>query len=86
MEKAISYGYNGHILRINLSSRAVSTEPIDEVFCREYLGGAGFVAHFLLKELRPNIDALGPDNKIVFALGPLTATMACRQASRVCWR
>lgn len=65
-------GYNGVVLRINLSTNSVSTQTIDELFCRKYLGGAGFVTYFLWKELRPNTDALGPDNKLVFALGPLT--------------
>jgi len=36
------------------------------------MGGAGFVAYYLWKELKTNIDALGPDNKLVFALGPVS--------------
>ena len=36
------------------------------------MGGAGFVAYFLLKELQAGVDPLGPDNKLVFATGPLT--------------
>lgn len=65
-------GYNGRILRVNLSSNAVSTETIDESFCRKHLGGAGFVVHFLLNEVLQGVDPLGPENKLVFALGPLT--------------
>ena len=45
---------------------------MQESFCRKYLGGAGFVAYFLLKELLPRVDPLGPDNKLIFATGPLT--------------
>ena len=65
-------GYNGKILRVNLSNNWISTEEIDELFCRKYLGGAGFVSYYLLKELRRGVDPLGEDNKLVFALGPLT--------------
>jgi aldehyde:ferredoxin oxidoreductase len=65
-------GYNGKVLRVNLSDKSISVEAIDELFCRKYLGGAGFVTYFLWKELRPGVDPLGPDNKLVFALGPLT--------------
>jgi len=66
------YGYNGRILRVNLSQGTTSAEAIDELFCRKYLGGAGFVSYFLLKELRQGIDPLGPENKLIFALGPAT--------------
>lgn len=66
------YGYNGQILRVNLSRGIISTDAVDELFCRKYLGGAGFVSYFLLKELQQGIDPLGPENKLIFALGPVT--------------
>ena len=44
----ISGGYNGKILRVNLSNNNISVEEIEESFCRKYLGGAGFVAYYLL--------------------------------------
>jgi len=66
------YGYNGQILRVDLSRGATSVDAIDELFCRKYLGGAGFVSYFLLKELRQGIDPLGSENKLIFALGPVT--------------
>jgi aldehyde:ferredoxin oxidoreductase len=72
MTDQVPGGYNGKVLRINLSTGAISIEPIGEKFCRKYLGGAGFTAYFLWKEVKPKIDPLGPENKIVFALGPLT--------------
>lgn len=65
-------GYNGKILRVNLSEGAIKTETIDEAFCRKYIGGAGFVAHFLYKEVPAGIDALDPENRLVFAVGPVT--------------
>jgi len=65
-------GYNGKILRVNLSENSISTEEIDELFCRKYLGGAGFATYYLWKELQPRIDPLSPNNKLIFALGPLT--------------
>ncbi|MFH1652316.1 MAG: aldehyde ferredoxin oxidoreductase family protein [Chloroflexota bacterium] len=65
-------GYNGRILRVNLSTGKTGEEAIDEMFCRKYLGGAGFVAYFLWKELAAGTDPLGPENKLVFATGPVT--------------
>jgi len=65
-------GYAGKILRINLSGRSVSSEPLDEKMARRYLGGAGFIAYYLWKELKQGADPLGHDNKLIFALGPVT--------------
>ena len=70
--ETIPGGYNGKILRVNLSNNSISTEEIREPFCRKYLGGEGFVAYYLLTELQAGIDPIGPDNKLVFAAGPLT--------------
>ena len=66
------HGYLGRILRVNLSKDKLSVECPDEIFYRRYLGGEGFVAYFLLKELEPGIDPLGPENKLIFAAGPVT--------------
>ena len=72
MAEEIPGGYNGKILRVDLSNSAISVESIDSLFCRKYLGGAGFITYFLLKELPPTIDPLSPDNQLIFALGPVT--------------
>jgi len=68
----MTYGYNRQILRVNLSQGTTSVDAVDELFCRKYLGGAGFVTYFMLQELRQGIDPLGPENKLIFALGPVT--------------
>jgi len=67
-------GYIGKILRVNLSKSTCATEIIDDAFCRKYLGGAGFITYFLLKELKPRIDPLSSENKLIFATGPVTGT------------
>jgi aldehyde:ferredoxin oxidoreductase len=66
------FGYNGKVLRVNLSNEHVTVEKPDEKFYRMYLGGEGFVAYYLLREVKPGIDPLGPENKLIFAAGPLT--------------
>jgi len=65
-------GYHGKILRVNLSEGRCQTEPLDPAFCRKHIGGAGFVSYFLLNEIREAIDPLGPENRLVFAAGPVT--------------
>jgi aldehyde:ferredoxin oxidoreductase len=64
----------GKLLRVNLTSGSVSEEQLDDAFYRKYLGGTGFIAHFLLKELAPRAGALSPENKLIFATGPTTGT------------
>ena len=68
----MSYGYNGRILRVDLSSGKLATEEPPENFYRQYFGGEGFVAYFLLREIPKGADPLGPENKLIFAAGPLT--------------
>jgi aldehyde:ferredoxin oxidoreductase len=68
----MEYGYSGKILRVDLSNDKISIEHPKEIFYRKYIGGEGFVAYYLLKELEPNTDPLGPENKLVFATGPIT--------------
>ena len=65
-------GCNGAILRVDLSRNAFQVETPEEDFYRTYFGGWGFVAYYLLKEVPPGTDALSPDNKLIFALGPVT--------------
>jgi aldehyde:ferredoxin oxidoreductase len=68
----MTYGYNGKILRVDLTSRTLSTEEPDEKLYRLYMGGRGFIGYYLLKELQPGIDPLGPDNRLIFATGVIT--------------
>jgi len=62
-------GYSGKILRVNLTSGETSVDRPDDLFYRRYGGGWGFIGYYLLKELKPGIDPLGPDNKLIFAPG-----------------
>ena len=68
----MSNGYAGKVLRVDLTSGRISTEEPGDLFYRRYLGGWGFVAYYLLKELKPGTDPLGPANKLVFAPGIFT--------------
>ena len=61
------HGYNGKILHVDLSSLRVKVEEPGEVFYRTYLGGGGIASYYLLKNLRPGVDPLGPENILVFA-------------------
>jgi len=67
-------GYQGKILRVNLTTGKTCCESPEPEFYRRYLGGWGFIAYYLLKELDPGIDPLGPENKLIFAGGVYTGT------------
>ena len=65
-------GYWGKMLRVDLSTRSIKVEEYDDHFYRTYYGGRGFNVYFQLKETAPGTDPLGPYNKLIFSMGPLT--------------
>jgi aldehyde:ferredoxin oxidoreductase len=72
----MSNGYMGKILRVDMTTRTTKEEPVTEELAKKYLGGVGFAFKYLTDELRPRISPLAPENKLIFAVGPLTATGA----------
>jgi len=68
----MTFGYMGRVSRVNLSDEKVQVETPDENFYRRYFGGRALIAYYLLKETKPKVDPLGPENKLIFATGVLT--------------
>jgi aldehyde:ferredoxin oxidoreductase len=64
----------GKLLRVNLSQGRVSTEPIAAAVARQYIGGIGLATRIITSEVPPSADALGPQNKVVFAAGPISGS------------
>jgi aldehyde:ferredoxin oxidoreductase len=69
-------GYAGKILRLNLNNLSSKVEPVPEELVRDYLGGAGFGVKVLYDEVKQGTPALSENNKLIFSVGPLTATGA----------
>lgn len=69
-------GWNGKVLRIDLSAASASVEDLDRTIAEQYIGGLGLGTKYLYDEVDPAVDPLGPDNKLFFATGPLTGTGA----------
>ena len=67
-----SYGWTGKILRVNLTDTPGSVSPTDPY--KGYIGGMGLANKIMYDEVAPGTDPLAPENKVVFAVGPLTAT------------
>ncbi len=66
------YGYQGKILRVNLSSQSVTTEDLNLDTAVKFVGGRGLGTKFMMDEVDPNVDPLSPENKLIIATGPLT--------------
>lgn len=70
-------GYTGTILRVNLENKTIVKEPLNRKAAEEYVGARGLGTKYFCDEVDPKVDALGPDNKLIFMTGPLTGTAAC---------
>lgn len=70
------YGWQGTILRINLEKGTVVTEELPADLAKKYLGGRGLGTYYMGVEVDPRIDPLSPENKLIFAAGPLSGTNA----------
>jgi len=66
----------GTIAYVDLSSRKVSAVPVPEKVSRLYLGGRGINVYLLYNHLGTGVDALSPDNVLIFGAGLLTGTAA----------
>jgi aldehyde:ferredoxin oxidoreductase len=65
-----------NVLRVDLDQGEIRQEEIRSSLVKEYLGGRGLASKILYDELAPDIDPLGPENKLIFATGLLTGTPA----------
>jgi len=62
------------VLRVNLTEGRISEELLNMEWAAEYIGQRGLGTRYLVEETDPQCDPLGPDNKLIFATGPLTGT------------
>jgi aldehyde:ferredoxin oxidoreductase len=66
----------GKILRVNLTAGTCKSEPLNMKWARDYIGQRGLATKYFVEEVDAKVDPLSPDNKIIWATGPLTGTMA----------
>jgi aldehyde:ferredoxin oxidoreductase len=67
-------GFFNQLLRIDLTHRKSTVEPIPESILRSYLGGKGLGSYLLLRENPPHIDPFSPENRLIITSGPLADT------------
>lgn len=75
MKKKDIYAYTGKILRVDLSTGAIFTEPTMN-YIPKWLGGRGVGQWILYNELKPWVTPYEPANIIVIGAGPLVGTLA----------
>lgn len=70
------FGWTGEILRVNLTTGEINKEPTNLQDAKLFIGARGLASKILCDEIDPKIDPLSPENKLIFAPGPLSGTMA----------
>ncbi len=66
--------WQGKLLRVDLSTGVCQGERLNMDRVDKYLGLRGLGTSYLAAEVDPRVDPLSPDNKLIFATGPLTGT------------
>jgi aldehyde:ferredoxin oxidoreductase len=69
------FAYAGKILRVNLTTGKVSTEPLKEEMAKNYVGGIGLGIRLLMDNSKAGTDAFDPENPLIYVAGPLSGTM-----------
>ncbi len=69
-------GYQGKVLRVNLTDAKVTKESLDYEQAKLFLGGRGLGGKFICDEIPEGVDPLSEQNKVIIATGILTGTTA----------
>ena len=72
----MGFGAMEKILWVDLSTREIKEEVLDETTARSYFGGYGLGARMLFDRQQPGVDPLGPEATLGFVTGLLTGTDA----------
>jgi aldehyde:ferredoxin oxidoreductase len=76
---AETYGYTGKILRVNLTTGDVSESSSDK-YLPKYIGSKGLLTRLYWDEIGTDVKPFDPENKLIFANGPLNGTGAIGSA------
>ena len=84
------YGFTGKVLHVDMTNRTLEVEEPTEEFYRKYVGGSLMGLYYLWKNSPAGIDALDPQNTLVFATsagtglpvsGQSRCTVTCKSPS-----
>jgi len=71
----LRYAYGGHILRVDLTERSSRIDALDSSWIKPLIGGRAANTKRLSEELNLGCDPLGPENMLIFGIGPLTGSL-----------
>lgn len=63
-------GFVGKLLKINLSNKEISDEPLNEDITTNFLGASGYSCRYLYDKIGKDTDPLSPENILMFMTGP----------------
>lgn len=69
-------GWQGQILRVDLTAGTCEGAPLNMDWAHAYLGQRGLGTKYMMEHSDPAADPLSPGNTLIFATGPLTGTSA----------
>lgn len=68
------FGFYNTIANIDATGHTWQKQEVPDTVLNNTLGGKGLGAHLLLERNPPKTDPLGPDNHLIFAIGPTVGT------------
>jgi aldehyde:ferredoxin oxidoreductase len=74
-----------NVLYVDLTSKRFWVEDRGDLF-EKYLGGAGVASKLLFEECPKGADPLGPENPIIFAVGPLNGLFPLASKTVACFK
>ena len=69
-------GYMGKLLVVDLTSGKMEDELVNEEHANQFIGGSGLACRYLYDMVDADTDPLGPENKLIVALGPISGIPA----------
>ena len=72
---SIDRGFAGKVLYVDLGSRRIETRPLRRSDAERLIGAAGINARLAYEMIPAGCDPLGPDNVLVYGVGPFAGTM-----------
>jgi aldehyde:ferredoxin oxidoreductase len=68
-------GYAGKILHVDLTKSRITKMPQDEAVAKQFIGGRGINIKYLYDGVKPGIDPLSPENRLIFGSGPFVGSL-----------
>ena len=84
MKQAISYGWAGAVLKINLTTREIQKVPTSTYEPEKYIGGQGLCNKVFWDMGCPRVSPLDPGNPLMISVGPLTGIPGPFNRAEIC--